>query len=57
MLSRGEIPMMERDWIKWFVRVWQTGASGSSWGPQPQLSGREFIFLCLPTPALADGSA
>ena len=57
MLSRGEIPILEtgldqlvRDGLAKRRLRFVLGASAA-------VAGREFIFLCLPTPERADGSA
>jgi UDPglucose 6-dehydrogenase len=57
MLSRGEIPIVEprldqlvRDGLASGRLTFVLGASAA-------LAGREFIFLCLPTPERPDGSA
>ena len=57
MLSRGEIPMMESGLDQMVREGLANGRLRFALGASAAVSDREFIFLCLPTPALADGSA
>ena len=57
MLSRGEIPMVESGLDQMVREGLANGRLRFVLGASTAVSGREFIFLCLPTPPLADGSA
>jgi UDPglucose 6-dehydrogenase len=57
MLSRGEIPIVEAG----LGQLVRDGLAGGRLrfllGASAAVPGREFVFLCLPTPERADGSA
>jgi UDPglucose 6-dehydrogenase len=57
MLSRGEIPIVESGLDQMVREGMANGRLRFALGASAAVSDREFIFLCLPTPALADGSA
>ncbi|HZT65598.1 MAG TPA: nucleotide sugar dehydrogenase [Acidimicrobiales bacterium] len=57
MLSRGEIPIVE-DGLEEIVREGlDSGRLSFVLGEQSAAKGAEFVFLCVPTPQAADGSA
>jgi UDPglucose 6-dehydrogenase len=57
MLSRGEIPIVESGLGEMIREGLGNGCLRFSLGASAAVSDREFIFLCLPTPELDDGSA
>ena len=57
MLSRGEIPMVEPGLDQMVREELANGRLRFVLGASAAVSDREFVFLCLPTPELADGSA
>ena len=57
MLSAGEIPVMESGLDQMVREGLANGRLRFVLGASSAVSDREFIFLCLPTPGLADGSA
>jgi UDPglucose 6-dehydrogenase len=56
-LSRGEIPMVEPGLDQMVREELASGRLRFVLGASAAVSDREFVFLCLPTPELADGSA
>ena len=57
MLSRGEIPILETGLDQLVRDGLAKGRLKFALGASAATAGREFIFLCLPTPERADGSA
>jgi len=57
MLSRGEIPILETGLDQLIREGLAKGRLRFALGASAAAAGREFIFLCLPTPERADGSA
>lgn len=56
-LSRGEIPIVEEGLDQLVREGLAAGRLSFVLGASAAVSGREFVFLCLPTPERADGSA
>ena len=57
MLSRGEIPMVETGLDQLVREGMANGRLRFVLGASAAVADREFIFLCLPTPARPDGAA
>jgi UDPglucose 6-dehydrogenase len=57
MLSRGEVPVVEADLGQLVTGGLARGLLRFVLGASAAVADRDFIFLCLPTPESADGSA
>ena len=56
-LNDGQVPILEEGLDRLVVEGLAVGKLGFSTDAEKSVSGRDFVFLCLPTPQAEDGSA